>query len=97
MQLKYKEELFRVVDYEDINKFISDAYQIAKYECVAEEEWHNDSCHAFCVEPAPLNTYEYDIQNFNKKDYHFMLGTLLDDCCHKGLLRPGNYIVSVSW
>lgn len=82
------------MDYDEVDRIISDAYGI-NYEFVAFEEAHNDSSHTFLVEAEALN--EYDQSNLDRKDFRFMTQSLLCDLCHQGKIEAGNYLINVCW
>lgn len=82
------------MDYDEVDRIISDAYGI-NYEFVASEEAHNDSSHALLVEAEPLD--EYDQSKLDRKDFHFMARSLLCDLCYQGKIEAGNYLINVCW
>lgn len=86
--------LYIEMDYDELDKLISDAYGI-NYEFVAFEEAHNDSSHTFLVEAESLD--EYNQSKLNGKDFHFMARSLLCDLCHQGKIEAGNYLINVCW
>ena len=93
-QLKYNEKTYREVDYNDLDNFISEVFGI-KYECVAYEEWGNYQSHSFDVTPEELD--DHYKEELKEGDFHYMLGCLLNDACHQGLLQPGDYLINVFW
>ncbi len=88
------------VDYNDLNKFITEEMGFDGYQVVAEEEVGNDSEIEFQVENKPLSSH--DMRDIDKmlrlKDtMSYSTGTILDYLCTVGKLDAGTYIVRVSW
>jgi len=65
------------------------------YECVAEQEWNNDSNYAFTIEPNKPE--KYDADDIKNGDLMWKLSTILDWMCLEGVIEKGEYLVSVSW
>ena len=101
MSLKFEVKTQRIVDYNDLDRFINESFPQFKgqYECVPYEEWNNDSSHNIHVEPK--------ISEYNLKDIDEMLTTgkiksyrtrdLLCYLCERGDLMEGDYLIEVSW
>lgn len=95
----FKEVLNIEVDYSDLNTFISSAYQLSKdFECHIESP--NDSTHSFRVSAEELDNYEQKrLEKIKTQGWCAIheTGTVLNDLCHKKIIKPGNYLVSVCW
>ncbi len=98
MDLKVRTETTRVVDYKDLDAFIRH-HTGRDYNCVADEEWGNDSQHSFTVAPlkADYNRRDWDAFKAGTRGEGYMLGTILDGLCSEGKLPAGNYLVEVCW
>lgn len=93
-----KEVMFSV-DYHDLEEFIAKAYKLKEWSFVADQECGNDSQHSFDVDKK-LDEYELEeIKEFQEKKQQsqFMVGTLLNHCCARGLIEKGEYLVRVCW
>jgi len=100
MELKTVSETFLVVNYNDLNRFIRETTGRQNYNCVALEEWDNDSYHSISVSNEPLDQYDSDFwADFkNRKETgSFGLSIIMNALCLEGKIAPGNYLVHVSW
>lgn len=92
--MKLEERTVFVVDYNELDRAISEEFKI-KYECVAYEEWGNYQSHEFSVKAEPMN--KYDLRDLQKNDLHWKTSTLLNEMCHRGKIKPGHYLIKVFW
>jgi hypothetical protein len=69
-----------------------------EFEFVADRECGNDSEHTFSVN-GNLDEYQVGYLNLFKEtgEYSFMSGTLLNALVSLGILKPGMYLINVSW
>lgn len=86
------------VEYHDLDAFIL-AVTGHHYECVANEEWGNDSQHRFGVNGNLSDFEQKDWDKFKAtgEEETYLLRTILDGLCKEGHLAPGTYIISVCW
>ena len=70
------------------------------YECVASEEWSNDTSHTFAVTGEMDKFMQEDVLSF-QTDPHFQafwrLPSLLNYLAAQGAIEKGNYLIEVSW
>jgi hypothetical protein len=91
------------VDYSDLNTFIDQVYGLepGTFECVADQEWSNDSSYSVRAEGGLVDQYDQrDMDEFKASAGtrgSYMLKILLRDCVNAGLLQPGRYLIKVSW
>lgn len=89
-------------DYQDLNLFITEKFGKpngipGEYECVAYEEWGNYESHVFDVDGEDFEQESIDDMISDKKYYDYNTGDILNYLCHKGLLKKGEYLISVFW
>ena len=101
MNLKIRNTEVKVVDYDDLETFITEAYGLtSRFEYLDLEEPSNDSCKTFSVTKKPLKPYQEQAIAAFKADplsEMYITHALLMDLCNKGWLDPGEYLVVVSW
>lgn len=98
--LKCETVCYKQVDYYELDKFIQTAYGIKEFSCVDDQEWNNNSKYTVWAEKEPLHDFDQKkLEEFlsGKSRPDYMLRTLLNDLCNKGLLEPGKYLIAVSW
>ena len=67
-----------------------------EYSCVCENEWGNDSCHEFDVEPElPDFTDSWTVKMYEK--FRPDTQSVLNWMCADNLIEPGEYLVTVCW
>lgn len=79
------------VNHYDLDEAVSAEFGI-KYESVPYEEWGRDESHSFNVKPEPLDDYHQGQLNSGK--YHYLLGVLLNEMCHRGRIAAGEYLIT---
>lgn len=87
------------VDYSDLDTFIQEVTGQQNYECIADQEWSNDSEHRFTV-TGELSRYDRNQWEVFKSKGHssgYMLRTILDGLCAEKLIPAGIYLVKVCW
>jgi len=99
---KFIESAYYTIDYSDFNAIINKEYGTKDYEFVADVECGNDSQSSFEVrdDDKYFGDYEQeDIEKFRKDHVGsgYMAGTLLNDMCRRGKIKPGSYLISVYW
>jgi len=96
--MKSKVETFIVVDYNDLNSFITKIYGI-DFEIVEDQEMSNDSCITIKVKKEKLLSGDIEELIKRKKDKYviYILHTLLTDLVNKNLIKEGKYLIKVSW
>jgi hypothetical protein len=93
--LKSRKEEYIVVDYNDLNDFVSNHYGKA-FNVVEDWEMSNDSYISFNVSEGKVD--KYDLEEFIEEgSYSYLTRTILIDLCNKGLINPGKYLIEVSW
>lgn len=97
-KLKCKKETVIVVDYGDLDNFISKVYDV-DFEVVADQELMNDVDKKISVKKSVLNKWEQqDLDDFKSgKIKTFMLYTLMTDLANRDLIEEGNYLIEISW
>jgi|ERR1035437_137067 hypothetical protein len=100
--MKTKTKTVIEVDYHDLNEEIAKFLKSKDlpigadgFECVVEEEWGNDSDHAFTLEKEQPD--EYDMVKMKKGNYQYKVGSILNWMCAEGVLAAGEYLVTVCW
>ena len=98
MDLKHKKETTIRVSYKDLDAFIVKHYG-QPFEVTASEEARNDSCLSFTVAAGQNRDYDTEyLKEFREKGrYGFLLGTILNDLCDRGLIEAGSYVVDICW
>ncbi len=96
MELKTRKEIVFFVKYEELDAFINHHYPNlqSKFEFIADEEMNNDSCKDIYVD-GQVDAYEK--KKLLAGDTMGMTRAFLDDACRKELIKPGIYIIEVSW
>jgi len=97
--LKLEEKVINVVDYNDLDDFISFHYGVP-FEVVADQEMNNYSSKLIKVEKENLDQWQQEDLNYLKESGDYKGGslrTLLADLCNRGHLAPGNYLIQVFW
>ena len=96
-ELRAKKKEYTVVEFGDLERFISQEYGHL-FEFAVDQESGNDTYYAFSVE-RELDDYERKyIQEFEKTGTGVYLArALLNDLCIKGKIEPGEYLIRVSW
>lgn len=88
------------VDYNDLDDKITQfleskgyPFNETGYECIAENEWNNDSCHLW---PITNKLSEYTRKKIEKLG-HLGTGEIMDWMCSEGLIEPGEYLITICW
>ncbi len=99
LKLKYTEETLRVVDYHDLDAFITELSG-HEYECVSSEEWSNDSCYRIKVD-GEVDDYEREYWKKQKAgedpESTYCLPHIMNCMVEEKLIEPGTYLIRVSW
>lgn len=103
-KLKSTTETVIKVHSNDLDKFIQEITGQKDYECVAAQEWENDSQHTFTVNftvDGKIDDFygktDWDKFKEGKISGEFMLGTILNGLCADKHIPPGKYLIIVSW
>ena len=93
---------FITVEYGWIEKKIQDHFKRPDYSIVADEEWDNDSQHAFYdIDGTGGYIYNFpaDVVAFKEGKRHgsYLLRDLLHQLAADGVIEKGSYLISVSW
>lgn len=98
MNLKVEKKTLFVVDYNDLDSFISKTYG-REYEIVADLELMNDMSKSTIVKKEPLD--QWDLNNLHEwittGRKNWMFHTLMTDLCNRELIEPGEYLIEISW
>jgi hypothetical protein len=101
MTLKYETQTVRKVDSDDIDELINNAIPNLDppFECVACEEWNNDSEHTFTVTNMPEKWDKKEVKEIKATGRwgNYKLGAILNVLCEEGQIEPGEYLISVCW
>lgn len=97
--LTCSKEVMVTVEYGDLEEFITKVYGLKEWSFVADQECGNDSQHSFDVDG---KVEEYDLEEIKefqekKVQSQFLTPVLLNDCCAKGLIEKGEYLIRVCW
>lgn len=99
MKLKHTKKIIFKVNYKDLEKFVSEIYDLYDYSFAAVEECGNDSTHEFNID-GKIDDYDTDdIENIlNSKSVNtYQNDLVLNLLCRGGHIEPGTYLISVSW
>lgn len=96
--LKFETKVTRYVDYTELKRWLST--KLAPID-VQIGDSPNDTDYSITLESKPLD--EFEQEDFDKfltdgyinMDYGYY--AILNGCCHKGWIEPGDYIIQVSW
>lgn len=99
-KLKFKEEKIFRVEYNELDRFIQEAYGNKEFSVVSDQEGRNDSSLSFGdISDRELDEYDLEVLDSFKKGKNpgFCTHVILNDLCVRGLIPPGDYIVDVCW
>jgi hypothetical protein len=98
--LKSKTTTYVEVDYHDLDEFIQKVYNITSFECLATEEWSNDSQHRMNVDKKE-ELGEWDLDKLqgvkDGKLPNYSLRTVMQDLVNRDLIAPAIYLINVCW
>lgn len=96
MQIETKN--IRIIKYRDLDNsittFLKSQGLNKNYECVAYEEWCNDSSYSFIVKPKINKDTCDEILN---GELHYQTSNILNWMCASNQIEAGEYLVKVSW
>lgn len=97
MELNATIKTYTVVSASDLDAFIQYHTGRREYECVAGQEWGNDSWHSYHVDGKSLDFARRDFEKFKagEHDGNWLLQYILDGLCAEGKLAAGDYLVRV--
>ena len=101
-QLKVSKITSYRVDYYDFEVFVKKVYR-KDFRFALDQESSNDTSHEFWVSKKKLDEYDQERMDEFLGDSEDLLhggpyaDVILNDLCHKGLIKPGHYIVRVCW
>ncbi len=100
--LEYSPIILFVVEEEQLNRFITEYYQLkAPFSCHANELWRNDSTHRFQIVKEELDTYDAKkvqaLMETPHEPLSYSVQAILQDLCNRGAIPPGHYLIEVSW
>lgn len=91
----------KVVDYHTVDKVINEEFPSLSqsYECLAEEEWGNDSEHLFYIDGELDERDQKDVEETIRtgKTKMYRTQTLLNYLCSQGKIDKGDYLIRISW
>lgn len=105
--LPIKKEYFKW-NYADFDAFVNEYFGFEDYsfECVASEEWNNDSEHSFSIKKTDFEknireeyyrkVWDIFIESKGHK-YQYMVNAILEKLCFDGAIKEGNYLITVFW
>ena len=79
----------------EIKKFLKSKKLSTNFDCVAEEEWSNDSKYSFTVEKEKPE--KYDMEKMKEGNYSFKVRTILNWMCAEGVISASEYLITVFW
>jgi hypothetical protein len=98
--LKGKITTYVEVDSNDLDTFVNKVYGVNSYECVAMEEWSNDTKHQVRVtSKEPLDKWAAEkIQEIKAgRCPSWSIQAVMQDLVNEGHIQPGIYLINVSW
>lgn len=97
--LEPKSETFFLLNYNDVEKLVSDNYfNGEEYGFLYQEECSNDTYMVFHVGSTPYADWdEYDLKGFTERKKEYMTHTYMDALCTDGVIPAGKYLVNISW
>jgi hypothetical protein len=95
--LLVSEELTLKVDYNDLSEYIKHIYG-KEFDIIDDQEKGNDSLCDVRV-TGKLDKYAKDsLEKWLKTGRHsYLLSAVMNDLCDKKLIKPGYYVVYISW
>lgn len=98
MELKHEKKTVFIVDYYDLDTFVSKVYN-QDFEFVADHEADNYSSYEFKIKPESIDEYhQKKIDAFVATGKGARLARwLMTDMCNAGLIEAGSYLIKVSW
>ena len=95
--LKCEKKVMISVDYNDLDRFIQDEFNLPNFELVADEELNNDTTKTFNVDAEEMNQKELVGILRGTKSTQYQTRQLLCQLCFEGKLEAGEYAVNISW
>jgi hypothetical protein len=94
-ELPTKTETYICVNYSDLEFFIKQ--ETGHEVCIAELACCNNDSNLTCNVKV-ISGFFIDYWNeFKSSGQHCGLGTILDGLCSEGKIKPGKYLINVSW
>lgn len=95
-KLKMETKETHYVDWYDLAELLKVVYETDSFDLGSG----NDSTYSNTVDPDELD--DYDRESIVKMVKHkfiedYQLGTVLNDLCDKGAIKPGHYNILISW
>lgn len=100
---QFKQEMYYVFSENEICNLIQETFSKKEYNAAAEEEWTNDSHHAFYIDLSGYGDDERrDVQHFIEgtqpyKYWNCGLVWLLHELADRKEIPEGNYLIEVCW
>ena len=93
-KLKYKEEVKRVVDYEDFDFLVERVYK-QPYDFVFNMELNHDSTFSCSASKGVLNEDDQRVVDefIETGGGEYLAHILLNDLCNKNFVEPGHYFI----
>ena len=95
---KFVQETYFTIDYGDLDEIIQEEYNCPNFTSVLGQS--NDSTIDLTITGDFDNWDELSLLEFLKDHYQDEYSTtriLMNDLCRKGLIEPGNYLISICW
>jgi hypothetical protein len=98
MELKHVKEMVISVDYNEFEKFVKKHYG-GKYEFAPDEECNNDFSRRYVVnENGPDKWQKESLKTYKENGSgSYLAYAFFQDLCHRKLIEPGVYLISVRW
>jgi hypothetical protein len=90
IDLKIIKREVQIINYYDLDKFISEYYNKPKFNSAYQFEWINDSSYFFNIEKRKMDEYDYE-HMFESPE------GLFTDLCNSDIIKEGEYLIVVSW
>lgn len=93
------ERLYKVIDYNDLDKLVSKTYG-REYEVVAAQECNNDTCLSYYADEEKFDKWDMAALRdwiSGDNDDAPSLHVLLNDMVNNSILEAGWYLIQISW
>jgi hypothetical protein len=97
--LPIEKKEFYVIDYNDLEDFIIDHYNIEDFSFVADYELCNFIIKHFEIKKEKLTKWDQEkLDKFKTtEDYNYISHVLMTDLCNNDIIPEGNYLIKVFW
>lgn len=83
-------------EYDELERFIRDEFNIPNYDFIADEELSNDMTWTANIEPKEMDAKEL-LDVIRNGNTGFKTSDLMNQLCFEGRLEAGEYAVDICW